>query len=128
MFAFPRILVAVSDDDLSKPAIQMAIRLALDQDAELRVACVSEVVPPQASSEQDLAEIETALREEGNAILQRVTEQATARGATQAASVRLSIGTVKDSIAQALARVSKVPVLIVRDEEAHGEESTAPEA
>ncbi len=162
MSTFPRILVAVSDDDLSKPAIQMAIRLALDQRAELRVAYVSEVVPPQASSAQHLAEIETKVREEGNAILRRVTEQATAQGVTKAEAVRLTIGTVKDSIAQALAeeaetwdasllitgshgrkgivrwlagsvaeslaRVSKVPVLIVRDEEAQDEESKAPEA
>jgi nucleotide-binding universal stress UspA family protein len=151
MSLFPRILVAVSDDDLSKPAVQMAIRLARDQSAKLRLAYVSEVVPPKASSAQGLAEMESALREEGNAILRRVTEQAEAQG-VDAESVRLSIGTVKDSIAEALARdaeewgadlvitgshgrkgivrwvagsvaeslarVSRIPVLIVRDTEA----------
>lgn len=162
MNTFPRILVAVSDDDFSKPSMQMAIRLALDQRADLRFAYVSEVVPPQASSAQHLAEIETRVREEGNAILRRVTEQATEQGVTNVDAVRLTIDTVKDSIAQALAeqaetwdasllitgshgrkgiarwlagsvseslvRVSKVPVLIVRDEEALDEESKAPEA
>lgn len=162
MNTFPRILVAVSDDDFSKPSMQMAIRLALDQRADLRFAYVSEVVPPQASSAQHLAEIETRVREEGNAILRRVTEQATEQGVTNVDAVRLTIDTVKDSIAQALAeqaetwdasllitgshgrkgiarwlagsvseslvRVSTVPVLIVRDEEALDEESKAPEA
>ncbi|MCV0441190.1 MAG: universal stress protein [Hydrogenophaga sp.] len=161
MSVFPRILVAVGDDDLSKPAIQMAIRLARDQGAKLRLAYVSEVVPTKASSAQDLAELESTLREEGNAILHRVTEQAEAQG-VDAESARLSIGTVKDSIAEALARdaeewgadlvitgshgrkgivrwlagsvaeslarVSRVPVLIVRDAREQGAAAEAPEA
>ncbi|MGE0349642.1 universal stress protein [Hydrogenophaga sp.] len=161
MSVFPRILVAVGDDDLSKPAIQMAIRLARDQGATLRLAYVSELVPPKASSAQDLADMESALREEANAILHQVSEQAQAQG-VEAETVRLSIGTVKDSIAEALARdaeawgadlvitgshgrkgivrwlagsvaeslarVSRVPVLIVRDAQEAGVAAEAPEA
>jgi nucleotide-binding universal stress UspA family protein len=161
MSTFPRILVAVGDDDLSSPAIQMAIQLTKDQGAQLRFAYVSELVPPQASSAQDLANIEASLHEEGHALLRRVTEEAAALSVADAESVQLTIGTIKDSIAQALAqeaeawganlvitgshgrkgivrwlagsvaeslaRVSRVPVLIVPDAEAQVEPADGPE-
>ncbi|MBX3611222.1 MAG: universal stress protein [Hydrogenophaga sp.] len=102
MSVFNRILIAVSDDDLSRPALNLAIDLASDQHAQLRLVHVGELVQPQASSASELADIESALREEGDALLRQLVEHAASRG-VQAESARLKTASVQDSVADAIA-------------------------
>lgn len=102
MSVFARILVAVGDHDLSRPALQMAIRLAKDQAAVLRLVHVVESVPPRSSSARELEETESRLREDGDALLRELSAHATAQG-IQTEATRLKIGTLQESVAEAIA-------------------------
>lgn len=102
MATFKKILVAIGDDEHSRPPLNAAIQLAQGLGATLRLAHVAEVPVPKASSAQQLLEMEKELRADSDALLQTLAALAAEQG-VGADTAYLKIDTMKDSIAERLA-------------------------
>jgi|SRR5579885_1058941 nucleotide-binding universal stress UspA family protein len=74
---YTRILVAVSDDAISKQALQEAVKLAKDQQAKLRIIYVAdEFIPGGEGIHVDFKQHEEKVRKKGQSLLNKMTAAA----------------------------------------------------
>ena len=100
---FKRIAVAIDGSSVSKAALRDAIKLARDQQAALRIVFVVDTVPPSAESPYEMSAYEDAVRRDGDRMLKQAA--ATARRAgVEAQTVRLEVQSLRDRVADEIAR------------------------
>jgi nucleotide-binding universal stress UspA family protein len=101
MALFKRVMVAIDGSSTSKLALREAIKIAKDQQSDLRIVLVVDVLTLAAEAlPYDLAEEE---RRAGDLVLQRAAAAARKAG-IEAQTVRLEVRSVQDRIADEISR------------------------
>lgn len=104
MALFRRVMVAIDGSSTSKLALREAIKLAKDQQSDLRIVLVVDVVTLAAEAlPYDLGEEE---RKAGDLVLQKAAAAARKAG-IEAQTVRLEVRSVQDRIADEISRNAK---------------------
>lgn len=98
---FKRILVPVDGSDTSKQALQKAVTLAKEQEAQLRVVYVVDVVNINLETERAINEFVEKMRDAGRRILQEAEAVAQATGC-QAETALLELDSNSRHIADAI--------------------------
>lgn len=104
MAMFRRVMVAIDGSSTSRLALREAIKLAKDQQSDLRIVLVVDVVTLAAEAlPYDLGEEE---RRAGDLVLQKAAAAARKAG-IEAQTVRLEVRSVQDRIADEISRNAK---------------------
>jgi len=104
MALFRRVMVAIDGSSTSRLALREAIKLAKDQQSDLRIVLVVDVVTLAAEAlPYDLGEEE---RRAGDLVLQKAAAAARKAG-IEAQTVRLEVRSVQDRIADEISRNAK---------------------
>ena len=106
MALFKRIAVAIDGSSVAKVALRESIKLAQDQQSALRIVFVVDVVPPGGESPYALTEYEDAVRRDGDRVLKQAAAAARKAG-VEAETVRLEVQSLRDRIADEIARNAK---------------------
>lgn len=106
MALFRRIMVAIDGSSTSTLALRAAIKLAKDQQSDLRIVFVVDVFALAAETPYQLTEYEESERKAGDLVLKRAA--AAARKAGMAAeTVRLEVQSLHDRVADEISRNAK---------------------
>lgn len=106
MALFKRIAAAIDGSSVAKMALRESIKLAKDQHSALRIVFVVDVVQLNAESPYELTEYQDAVRRDGDRVLKQAAAVARKAG-VEAETVRLEVQSLRDRIADEIARNTK---------------------